>query len=119
MDCADGYVRAELALLKQPVAKTAAYTILGSESGTVFSNAAASGSVTFTLPTPKTGMFFIFLKVVGDQNVVVTAPTAGTMNHLTVGVTLTNSTTQFGAVLIVAVGTAWYAISANGTWAVS
>ena len=50
MDCGDGIVRAETGVGRAPVAKTAAYQILASEAGTTFTNAGASGSVTFTPP---------------------------------------------------------------------
>jgi len=43
------------------LAKTAAYTILASDTGTVFTNRGASGSVTLTLPAPYANAHFLVL----------------------------------------------------------
>ena len=100
--------------------KTAAYTVLGSDNGTLFTNRGASGSVTFTLPAPVAGLFFSFQKAVNNQNIVVTTDVAGTKIHgLTQGVTLTNSTSEYGSLSIWCDGTAWFTRSSQGTWAVS
>lgn len=53
-------------------AKTAAYTVLASESGTVFTNRGATGSVTFTLPSVSQGLHYLFYGV-ADQTFTVTA----------------------------------------------
>ncbi len=119
VDCGDGRVRADTSYKKAPVAKTAAYTVLSSDSGTVFTNRGASGSVTFTLPTPTAGFKLQFLKAVNNQNIVITAAAASTMNGLTQGQTLTNSTSEYGTVSLEADGTAWFVVASTGTWAVS
>lgn len=121
MDTGDGRVRAEIACLKTPVAKTAAYIVTQADAGTLFTNRGAAGSVTFTLPVPKAGTFFGFQKAVINQNIVITTDVAATKIHnLTQGVTLTNSTaTEYGLVWIISDGTAWFVISVSGTWAVT
>lgn len=61
------------------VAKTANYTVLTTDHGTLFTNRGATGAVNFTLPaTAYKGLRFAFY-VVADQNVTVTAGTADTM----------------------------------------
>lgn len=59
---------------KQEVAKTAAYTVLATDAGTLFTNTAAVASVTFTLPAVASaaGLSYEFL-VVANQNVLVTS----------------------------------------------
>lgn len=52
------------------IAKTANYTILPSDNGTLFTTTGASGAVTFTLPAIKSGYVFGFLNVV-DQNMAI------------------------------------------------
>lgn len=70
-------------LERRVVDKSAAYTITpaADRPGTVFTNVGASGSVTFTLPTPTRallGWWFRF-KAVVDQSIVVAAATADTL----------------------------------------
>lgn len=61
------------------VAKTADYTVLTGDHGTLFTNRGATGAVNFTLPaTAAKGLRFGFF-VVANQNLVVTAGTADTM----------------------------------------
>jgi hypothetical protein len=70
-------------LERRIVRKTANYTLRPpfDRPGTVFTNAGATGAVTFTLPTPNRavlGWWFRF-KAVADQNLLVAAPTADTL----------------------------------------
>jgi hypothetical protein len=62
------------------VTKTASYTCTRADSGTHFSNLAAAGAVTFTLPAVATsaGCVYWFHTAVAAQNLLVTAP-AGTL----------------------------------------
>jgi hypothetical protein len=57
------------------VAKTTAYQVLNTDSGTLFTNTGAGGSVTFTLPSLVNGVgcCFWFLATVA-QNLVIAAP---------------------------------------------
>lgn len=118
-DCGDGRVRADNGYNRAPVAKTAAYTVLASDSGLLFTNRGASASVTFTLPAPTAGFRLRFSKAVNNQNILVTAAAASTMNGLTQGQTLTNSTSEYGSVTLEADGTVWQVVAQFGTWAVS
>jgi len=61
------------------VAKTASYTVVAADHGTLFTNRGATGAVTFTLPaTASVGLRYGFY-VVADQNVIVASGTADTL----------------------------------------
>lgn len=97
-------------------AKTAAYTLKEAETGKAFSNSGAGGSVTFTLPTPKPGMWFLFFKLT-NQNIVIAAPSGATIDT---AASITNTASQAGAaaILVVATSTTTYqSLAARGTWA--
>ena len=59
-------------------AKTANYTITADESGTIFTNQAAAGSVFFTLPAQATGLWYLFANV-ELQNMTIVADTVDTI----------------------------------------
>lgn len=59
-----------LGLAFPPSTKTTGYTVLNTETGYAFDNIGASGSVTFTMPTPAAGLQYRFCRV-ADQSVVV------------------------------------------------
>jgi hypothetical protein len=61
-------------------AKTAAYTLIPQDSGTVFTNRGATGSVTFTLPDPTVneGMH-AYIYIIADFAIVVAGAVADTM----------------------------------------
>jgi hypothetical protein len=119
----DGYVRPRADVLFDAddppsgiTAKTAAYTITRTEYGKAFSNLAASGSVTLTLPTPfagaKAGPFF----KPTAQNIVIAAEAGSTING---AANFTNSSTEPYALLEL-VGyssTLWIIRNKQGTWA--
>lgn len=56
----------------QEVAKTADYTVVAADSGTLFTNTGAVATVNFTLPTLANGLIFGFF-VVADQTLTVTS----------------------------------------------
>jgi hypothetical protein len=64
--------------LPEVTAKTANYTITGSENGAVLTNRGAGGAVTFTLPDPTASFigFTVRFFNVADQNVTVRAVSA-------------------------------------------
>lgn len=71
-------------LEQRVVAKTASYTISpakGDSPGQVFTNAGASGAVTFTLPRATRAMLGTWYDFLGvaDQNIIVAAETADTL----------------------------------------
>lgn len=98
-------------------AKTAAYTLTEAESGKAFSNSGAAGSVTFTLPTPKPGMWFIFFKLT-QQNVVIAAGSGITVNGAS---TFTNSAAENNksCIMVATSTTNWATAAAFGTWSVA
>lgn len=101
-------------------AKTASYTVLAKDAFKAFSNSGASGSVTFTLPTPSAstalGVPFWFFKLTA-QNVVIAVPAGVTLDGAS---TLTNSAAEAGAACLCVVAisaTAYMATVVKGTWA--
>ena len=121
IDADTGQIK-NIALTLNTVSKTAAYSVLTSDSGTLFDNTGASGSVTFTLPTvtDAAGCFYLF-SVVADQNVVVASSPADKMiyDNDAAADSLTASTSGhiIGAALLVwSDGALWHAFAAgNGS----
>lgn len=60
------------------VPKTADYTVVAADHGTLFTTAGAGAAVDFTLPAIAVGLFFGFLNL-ENQNMVITTPTADDM----------------------------------------
>lgn len=117
----DAYNRIpSLAATLNVVTKTAAYTVLVEDSGTVFVADHASTAPNFTLPTIATankGVFYIFFNI-GAAGMVVTSDPADTLvvdNDIAAD-TLTWSTALHmigGAVLVVCDGTKWLTMLFN------
>ena len=119
MECGDGYYRADDGSWgKSPVAKTAAYTVKATEAGTVFTNEAATGSVTFTLPTPQKGLWYTFVKHEPQYNIVLQAPTSVKINYGTAAQKYQcTTTTDQATVTILGISTTEYVVVAEkGTW---
>lgn len=75
-----------LAWTPRIVAKTAAYTVLPEESGTIFTTTGATTAITFTLPAIADGPWYFEFYAGADVNLVVAAETADTavsFNNLT------------------------------------
>jgi hypothetical protein len=119
MDCGDGIRRADRGSAgKGPVAKTTAYTVKAAETGTMFTNLGAIASVTFTLPVPKPGMWFTFVKATAAQSIVLQMPAGVVINGGTVGKAYQNVTAENGVCTIVGASPTLYAVmSEKGTWA--
>ena len=121
VDADTGQIK-NLAFTLKTASKTAAYSVLTTDSGTFFDNTGASGSVTFTLPTvtDAAGCFYGFAAVAA-QNVVVASSPADKMvyDNDAAADTLTASTSGhiIGAALIVwSDGALWHAFAAgNGS----
>ena len=95
--------------------KTAAYTVLETDSGTTFTTYGATASVTFTLPSnPKAGLVYRFV-IGADYEMVITgdADQLCTFNDLTAtSVTITNTSEHLGAcVEVFADGNTFYALN--------
>ena len=98
--------------------KVAAYTVLASESGSIFNTTGATASVTFTLPTKADGLVYYFY-VGADFEVLVTADAANTMmafNDVTAtSVAFTTASEHVGGCFMVFTdGTWWYASAMLG-----
>ena len=121
MNCGDGYLRPDNGCwAKSPVAKTAAYTIQALETGTIFTNTGASDAVTFTLPTPKAGMWFMFVKTVIAKNLVLQMPANVTVNGGTAAQVYKHTATTETAPTCMIVGisaTEYIVAGEKGTWA--
>lgn len=98
--------------------KTASYTVLLTDSGTVFTTYGATGAITFTLSAPiKKGVFYIFLNGV-DQDMIITNGTADEMitfnDTQADGVAASTTSEQIGAMILVFCdGNAYYAAVIN------
>lgn len=115
----DGYRRADDGSWgKIPVAKTAAYTVTAQEVGTVFTNTGSSATVVFTLPIPKGGEWFTFVKSVTNKSIELQAPTGVSINGGTAAKKYANTATDKGTCTIVAISATEYVVQAEkGTWA--
>lgn len=63
---------------KNVTAKTANYTVTNNESGSIFTNQAATALVVFTLPAKESGLWYVFFSVEA-QTLTVAADTADTI----------------------------------------
>jgi hypothetical protein len=107
----DGFMK-DLAFKVKVTAKTAAYTVLANDSGTIFTNYGATASVTFTLPTAASGLCYWFATGAGYAIVI-------SANELVVGfntaaadsVSLaTSSEILGGGFFVFSDGNLWYAL---------
>lgn len=104
-------------------AKTADYTVLAGDSGTVFTNTGASGTVVFTLPaSPTAGLWYEF-HITAAQSVDIktgtavliyanAAATTATTGKLTKNIVGTVIQLKYN-------GVAWMGVGQSGTWTVS
>lgn len=95
--------------------KTADYTVVEGDAGTIFTTTGAAGAVNFTLPaTAKKGLAFTFINT-ADQNMTITAGTADTMivfNDLAAdSVSLSTLSEKIGGSFkVIGTGSAWIVI---------
>lgn len=104
-----------IAFLLNIISKGANYTVLASESGSVF---IATAAVTFTLPAPAAGLNYYFVNKT-DANMTVNANAADkmiTFNDVDAdGVAFSTTSEKAGAILwVVSDGTMWYANKIGG-----
>jgi hypothetical protein len=97
--------------------KTSNYSVLNTDTDTVFSNAGASGAVSFTLPTPAAGLTYTFV-VEAAHNLTVTLAGGATLRFgATTGTTQDVNATVGGVLKIVATSTStWVVVYSIGTW---
>ena len=74
----DNHIIDDMAFKLNIVNKTADYTVLASESGTFFTNVAATGGVNYTLPTKADGLNYWFFNCV-DFELMITSDAADTL----------------------------------------
>lgn len=110
----DGFIN-PLMWKARVVAKTANYTVLANDSGTIFTNQGATAAVTFTLPATSgsNGLVYFFYNC-EDQNLLVAAGTADTMTALNdvAADSVALSTTSLkigGGWMVFGDGTSWHA----------
>jgi hypothetical protein len=117
MDCGDGLKRADNGCVgRGPVAKTANYTILKGDAGTIFTNSGAGGAVTFTLPAVTAGMKFNFIVVAAQTLTVQAAGTAKINNSAAAGTyAAAGSQAGVGNVEVFSDGVNWF-VRGSGTW---
>jgi len=104
-ECGDGYRRADCGSISPFAVKTAAYTILLTDAGKVFSNRGAGASMTLTLPAATSG-FFVRLFKPTNQNVVFTATGGAKINGGSANGSVTLSV-AVGLWLVASDGTDW------------
>ena len=97
--------------MKAPVAKIADYTVLESDSGTIFTNKGDTGAIIFTLPTHIAGLHYWFFCAV-DEDMTIKSATTDDMvlfNNITADALVFGTTTeQIGqAVYVVSDGSQW------------
>lgn len=118
MDCGDGITRADNGCTgKGPVAKTAAYTILQGDTGTMYTNSGAAGSVTLTLPaSPKDGTQYDFF-CIAAQTLVIAASGGAKINGSAANGNMSAAGSQalVGRLRVMAIGGNWF-VSATGTF---
>jgi hypothetical protein len=105
------------------VAKTANYTVTPNDSGNVFSNAAATGEVDFTLPTPVAGFSYTFV-VAAAQTLKVITPSGTNIaidtSNSASGGNITASAVYTSITLVAISTTQWVTRAAGnaGSWTV-
>lgn len=95
--------------------KTADYTVLATESGSIFTTTGATAAVNFTLPAISTGPWIFYFLAGADVNMTVTAETADTMvtfNDLAADSVAFSTASEIigGGVMVVCDGTTLFAI---------
>lgn len=103
-------------------AKTTNYTVVNADSGTLFTNAGAAGSVNFTLPTAVAGLTYSFY-VDANQTLTITAGSSTTIRNASTvsssaGTFSTNTVGNFLKITAIST-TQWICESITGTWTVT
>jgi len=70
---------ANIAYTPEIKVKTADYTVVAADSGTIFTTTGATAAINFTLPAISDGPFIFYFVNGADQNLTVTAATADTI----------------------------------------
>lgn len=117
MDCGDAVRRADNGCFgKGPVVKTADYAITVHQTGTIFSNSGADGAVVFSLPAPRKGLWFTFIKAAA-QNLSIQATGGAKINGGVANKKYENTAAEAATCTLVSDGADWYVAAEKGTWA--
>ena len=118
----DGNLRADLGYAFCGViqAKTTSYTVKQNEAGKVFSNLGAGAAIVFTLPVPKIGITFRFMRLTVAYKVTITPPSGVKIQNQTAGqsiMTTTTNTTDVAMITVVGISATEYMVQAeSGPW---
>lgn len=118
VDCGDGVRRADNGMKffgTSVNAKTANYTVKAVETGQAFSNKGATGTVQFTLPTPKAGLKFVFLVVAAQTFEVLPSAGGEKINNGSTKISAAGTQANLGVAEVFSDGTNWFC-SLTGTW---
>lgn len=104
-----------LAFLPRVQVKTANYTVVSADSGSIFTTTGATAAVNFTLPAIADGPFIFWFINGADQNMTVTSGTADTLvafNDLTADSVAFSTASEkiAGAIMVVCDGTTIFAV---------
>lgn len=107
----DNHIIDDISFRLNVITKTAAYTVLASESGSVFTTSGATGAFDFTLPAAEDGLIYWFINAI-DGEMVITAPSAIMAGHndaTATTCTWTTASEQIGSAnMVFSDGTYWY-----------
>ena len=94
--------------------------LISDESGRIFTNVGASGSVTFTLPTAEAGLMYSFAKVVAQDVVIDAADGDYIADSAASGnVSNTRDGETWGFLTLLAVSPSMWLMYGTGTWMTS
>jgi len=115
---ANGFIN-PIAFKMNVVAKTASYTVLATESGTVFTTSGSAGAVVFTLPTAAAGLCYWFINA-ADQDMTITSTPADKFvlfNDVAADSIAFSTASEKvgGGVFVVSDGTNWFGFVHLGT----
>lgn len=122
MDCGDGIRRADAGSMANGTAsndKIASATLAATDTGKVFTNKGAVGTVQLTLPVAKFGMWFTFA-VFAAQTFEVLPGSGAKINGGSTKISAAGSQALVGVATVACLdGTNWYATDLTGTWTTS
>lgn len=96
-------------------AKTAAFSLSINDTGEAFSNKGAAGAITFTLPVPTVGVYFIFF-VVAAQTLTIVPHASETVNGGATSIAAAGTQAGKGYLELTSDGTNWFVSAVGATW---
>lgn len=93
------------------------YTLFPVRTGAVFSTESSWSPVEFILPTPKTGMWFTFVKSTTTIPIILRAPSGVKIHNGTAAKKFKNTTDEMGTCTVIGLdATNWAILFSKGTW---